>query len=184
MKIILWWLTLLLTCSPCLICQEPPKPLNAATPKDALSLQRYYAAMLRAYKRGDAAKYRQFVSDLELPHKDAWLKQEFGPDQAAVLSKEYAQSFENFSARLVKVFGQAPTSEAEITITRVGELSDRVSPPAGAPAPKRKISMESYKFVLTVTPDETMEWMTSFVQVDGVLRYIGGGAFPFWEDQN
>jgi len=182
MKPILSCLTLALICAAYLMGQESTKPPDVPIPKDGQSLLVYYKAMLRAYKRGDTARFHQLVSYFELPHKDAWIKDKFAADQVTTVSTKYSESFEDFSAELVRIFGQAPGPEAAITITPIPQ-GGGFPPPANSPAPKTKVLMESYKFELTLSPNATLEWMTSYVQVGGGLRYIGGGAYPFWEQQ-
>jgi hypothetical protein len=137
--------------------------------------------MLQAYQAGDTATFNQLANDLKLPSSDQWFRKSFGPDQVSTMNEKYDQSFQAFRSRLAKNFEKAGNVGTEVILeARNSKPLKGTSSSPTAPIPKVNIEIHSYRCVLTVQGKPRIEWMDSYVVVDGSLRYIGQGAFPFW----
>ncbi len=180
MKPVIAWLMLVLIGTAGFGRQGYPQSLENPTPEDAKSLRLFYTTMLRAYQRGHTDEFHQLVNKLELPDKGAWIQVNFQKDQATELSAQYAASFQEFTSRLAKNFGEALSPGSDFKIDEHKNTGRDVHALPGSSVPKTDLLVKSYKFVLTVPGTGRIEWMDSFAHVDGALRFIGQGAFPFW----
>jgi hypothetical protein len=180
MRACCWYLIAILILGTCAVAQERTLISSSIVPTDAQSLQMYLGAMLHAYQAGDVSTFNELANDLKLPKADEWFHKSFGPDQANAMNENYRRSFQAFCSRLAEDFESSGNIAAELTVQERKSKLAGTSPSLSAPTPKVDLKINSYKCVLTVPGKGRTEWMDSFVVVDGSLRYIGQGAFPFW----
>jgi hypothetical protein len=150
------------------------------SPNDAASLQSYLASMLRAQQAGDATTVQTLADGLRLSDATQWFGSVFGPDQASAMSGKYDQSFLHFRSRLVRSFTWANAATADLSVELLTNPPKPVSVPSPVPQPRIPTEIASFKFVLRAQGKGRTEWVDSYVRVNDRLKYIGGGAFPFW----
>jgi hypothetical protein len=56
-----------------------------------------------------------------------------------------------------------------------------MSPRPDAPVPQEPVDVKRFQFSLEEAGGRSTRWMDSFVYVGGAFRFIGQGAFPFWD---
>jgi hypothetical protein len=136
--------------------------------------------MLRAYQQGHTEEFHVLVNKLALPDKDAWIQQNFRNDQLKELTTKYDSRFEAFETRLQQDFEKASDLGTDIEVDERENTGRNAYALPGPYAPKAEVPLKSYHIVLKIPGAGKIEWMDSFVDVDGALRFIGQGAFPFW----
>jgi hypothetical protein len=156
-------------------------PISVPTaPTNGHSLQAYLLTMLHAEQAGDEETVEKLADGLKLPDSAQWFSNAFGPAQTNSLSDKYDRSFLAFRSRLIKNFKGTDNAAAEISIEHHSTPPAGVNVSSAAPVPRTQVEVESFKCVLKTAGKGQTEWIDSFLRVEGTLRYIGQGAFPFW----
>jgi TonB family protein len=137
--------------------------------------------MLQAERAHDEETFEKLADDLKLPNLNQWLTDTFGASQANNLSDRYDRTFMKFRSGLVDDFKWTEDAPVELS-TEYDKNPHPSNAPAHAtdPVPRTHVEIESFRFTLKVSDKGTREWTDSYVKVDGTLRYVGGGASPFW----
>jgi hypothetical protein len=164
----------------CAPAQNSTSMSSLAMPVNAESLQAYLMAMLKAQQIGDVDTFDRLANDLRLPKPEQWFDQSFGQDQVNAMKADYDRVFEAFRSRLTKNFQWSNDSSVELRLEPRNKLPGGTTASPSAPTPKAPVKIHTFKCVMAARGKGTLEWMDSFVLVDGTLRYIGPGAFPFW----
>jgi hypothetical protein len=151
----------------------PPRPT------DASGLQAYLLAILHAEQAGDVDTVQKLADGLRLPDATQWLNNAFGVDQTSGMAEKYDRSFIAFRSRLIESFKNSDDAATTISIKHPTNRPQNISSSSDA-TPRAPVEIQTFQYVLMVPHKGRSEWEDSYVRVDGTLRFIGQGAFPFW----
>jgi hypothetical protein len=157
---------------------------DAAYPEDVSGLQRQIQQVIRAYYAGDMRAFEQRAQVFALPQPEMWLGRVFGPDHAQPLADDYRKHFRAFQAALARNLGRS--RRWDVSSVQVWPLENlpspsRIAPRPDAPKPQEPVDVQRYQFSVAERGGVSSRWVDSFVYVDGAFRFIGQGAFPFWD---
>ena len=168
-------------------------------PDSARGFDAQYQSLFSAWSKGDKTKFESSVAEFAIPAK--WFVDTFGPDTGSTLGAMYGEQFQDFQTHISRSFGMAAKVGMQFmqqsgfrgpwpsTLLIQTSLDRNVDPkPAPKPPPEsiqplppiQHYSIQS--LVRTQGPDQKLtSWMDSFVYIDGKFRFLGRGAYPFWD---
>jgi hypothetical protein len=164
----------------CCMAQGHAAISSPRPPVDTDSLRAYLTVMLRAYQAGDMDAFQRLANDLKLENAAQWLSHAFGPEQAITMGPQYEASFLSFRSGLERDFQRAGNAAAHFRVEQKHKLPTGVAASPSAPMPRSDVKTVFFRIVMIAQGVGGNEWMDCFVLVDGKLRYVGQGAFPFW----
>jgi TonB family protein len=113
-----------------------------------------------------------------LPNPDEWLQKAVG-EKYREISGQYAGKLASYQSMLTEKCSP-DTNPERPKIEAVKLIGQQAQPPSVAVAPEVHEQLQAFRFVLH-TAKARVEWATTFVYESGAFRYIGDGAYPFWE---
>jgi len=177
-----WRVTVVLLCS-CTFAA--PQVKQATYPDTSDGLQFQAQTVLNAYLSGDQREFEASTRLFALPDPETWLGHTFGPEHAADLAADYRKYFKSFQSALARQLERwRETDEVAVRVSPLQKLPsrDRVMPRPDAPTPQEPVTIERFQFTLHAKGQRaSSQWVDSFVYRDGAFRFIGPGAFPFWD---
>jgi TonB family protein len=158
--------------------------------------EQQWKPFFKAYKSSDPRQVKSYLDAFAIP--DNWFTDVFGADAGPELAKLYADQFQDFESHIPRSLG--------LSMNLVGkhygaglndlviqtELADNPDPkPAPKPPPASlqplppvlRFSTKT-SFHIQGTNQPGASWMDSFVYLDGRFRFLGRGAYPFWDAAN
>ena len=182
MKSGLWRVAAVLLCS-CSIAA--PQVQEGTYPDNPDGLQLQAQKVLRAYFSGDQRAFEASTRQFALPEPEAWLGHTFGSEHAAELAADYRKYFKSFQSALARQLERwRETDEVAVRVSPLQKLPgrDRVMPRPDAPTPQEPVNVQRFQFTLQALGQRASSlWVDSFVYREGAFRFIGPGAFPFWD---
>lgn len=164
-------------------------PAIAQIPNSPQGFDQQFQAVFEAYKKGDGDLMKSRLNGFAIPKH--WFTDVFDQLRAPAITRRYNEQFADFDSRTVDNllhFDRANADKLDIVLTPDSRPKPQTKPaPASlVPLPDGKRFLINYRAkhpVITPngTPDQSVEWMDTFVYVDGQFRYFGGGAYPFWD---
>jgi hypothetical protein len=170
----------LLSAAPAGWAQEP----GAAYPDDAWGLERQMQQVARAYYAGNPREFERRARQFALPRPEAWMGRVFGADRAEPLAEDYRRHFRSFQAELARALARSGSRDSgSLQAWPAEDLpnASRVAPRPDAPVPQEAVRVQRFQFRLGDEGAKSPRWMDSFVYEGGAFRFIGRGAFPFWD---
>jgi hypothetical protein len=140
---------------------------------------------MRAYFSGDRREFEARTRRLfALPEPESWLTRAFGPARAVDLAADYRKHFKAFQssfARNLERWRGADDLTLQAWALQTLPSRDRMMPRPDAPVPQESVDIRRFQFTLRASGRAPSQWVDSFVYDDGAFRFIGRGAFPFWD---
>lgn len=143
-------------------------------------------AIVQYYRAGDQGKGRQLIDQFRLPHAEAWFSEHLGPAQGAEIRARYDRLFTNFAESLEKTIQTVVATRSAELITELGEGKGE-EPSIVLPGEKTSgvVSVKEPHlfyggFTIQVKKKKSVSWADTFTYEDGVFRFAGFGAWPFW----
>jgi len=172
------------------LAETPQSPGTAQTApayiqsKDGFRTQ--LDAIVQYYRAGDQRKGRQLIDQFRLPHAEAWFSDRLGPAQSAELGTRYDRLFTNFAESLEKTIKTVVATRSAELITELGE--GKGEKPSIVLAGEKMSGVVSVKephlfygdFTIQVKKKKSASWADTFTYEDGMFRFAGFGAWPFW----
>jgi len=167
-----------------------------AVPDSPKGFEKQCSPVFKAYKHRDQQGMKAHLESFSIPSH--WFTDVFGPEQGPELAKLYVDQFEDFEAHIgrsmgfsMEIVGKRFHAGLEDLVVQT-EVATSVDPkPAPKPPPasvqpippmQRFITKASINVHGTNQPAGS--WMDSFIYVDGLFRFLGRGAYPFWDAAN
>jgi TonB family protein len=154
--------------------------------------------LFSAWAKGDNRKLKQLIEEFAIPKQ--WFIETFGAEQGPELAKLYSEQFADFEMHISRSFGMAGFFGKQVAEkkfhTREGQLfmetaldtsgeqpkpTPKPPPPSVQPIPAiQKFSTQS-RLRFRDQYQDLAGWMDSFLYIDGKFRFLGRGAYPFWD---
>ena len=155
-----------------------------------------FKPVFKAYKHNDPDAIESSLDTFAIP--DHWFTDVFGPNQGPELARVYADQFEDFKAHVPRSLGfslvlvgkryQATVADLEVRTDLVENVAPKPAPkpPPLALQPLPPIMRFETKTSFHVRGSSVAagSWMDSFIYVEGRFRFLGRGAYPFWDAAN
>ena len=172
---------------------KPPESI----PDSPAGFSQQYQPLFSAWMNNDDRKLDRLLDEFAIPK--SWFSEMFGDEQGPELAKMYEEQFEDFKLHISRSFRLAKVVGVSYVQKRYGRVSAQmllqttlattVEPkPAPKPTPE---SLQPLPAVQRFTTDGRVRvrdeektltsWMDSFVYIDGKFRFLGRGAYPFWD---
>jgi len=153
------------------------------TPK---GFEKQYSRVVKAYGNGNEQELKAELDGFALP--EHWFTDVFGPEKGPELAKMYCGQFKEFETRLhfaEQLMGQRFHTNPMFVDTKLAEHVDLKRAPKAPPAtlqplPPIQRFETRISFLVNSKIRSGPSWMDSFVYSDGRFRFLGGGAYPFW----
>jgi hypothetical protein len=134
----------------------------------------------------DQAAIGMELDSLGIPKADKWFAARFDPRFAAQLPQDYAKSLSAYQSHISWV---ATNFQKFSDFGLKVEPLENPKPLADSgfesllPKPIEGLKVENYRFTSTSSDPKhgPPSWVSSFVYVDGRLRFVGG-TYPFWAE--
>ena len=162
----------------------PAQDLGAAYPDDAWGLERQMQQLARAYYAGDTREFERRARQFALPGPEAWMGRVFGAERAEPLAEDYRRHFRSFQSALARALARSRSRDSRGLRAWPAEdlpSASRAAPRPDAPVPQEPVRVQRFQFSLGDAGKPSSRWMDSFVYEGGAFRFIGRGAFPFWD---
>lgn len=160
---------------------------------------RQYQPVFSSWSKSDQHKLQTLLQDFAIPNE--WFVKMFGTGQGEELAKQYSDQFNDFKSHISQSFAMASQSGRGLVVKRYGGRSAELfiettksmeeepkpigksSPDPLQPLPEiQRFSTQSRVRVPPYGDQNITSWMDSFVYIDGRFRFLGRGAYPFWDD--
>ncbi len=158
---------------------------DTSYPDSPAGLQLQAQQALQAFFSGDRREFEASTRRFALPEPELWLGRAFGPQRGDAMAADYRKYFKAFQSGLARQLERwRDADEPSLQLWPVPEppAGERVMPRPDAPTPREPVNVQRFRFVLrgrgTRSP---AQWVDSFVYSQGAFRFIGPGAFPFWD---
>ncbi len=153
------------------------------TPK---GFEKQYSRVVKAYRNGNEQALKAELGGFSLP--EHWFTRVFGPEKAPELAKLYCGQFKEFEVSLhfaEQLTGQRFHTNLMIVETELEEHVDLERAPKAPPAtleplPPIQRFQTHMSFFVNGKIYSGPSWMDSFIYWDGRFRFLGSGAYPFW----
>ena len=166
---------------------------DKSLPDSPKGFEKQYKLVVDAYKKGDNAALEAGLQGFAIPQ--LWFTDTFGPEEGQELASTYAGQFEDFRlhvSRSLKLAEDLISQRYKLRPTDLvveTSLSKNVNPnPAPKPPPDSVLSLPALERFETRAGASlrgqaqwTTSWMDSFVYLEGRFRFLGRGAYPFWD---
>lgn len=170
-----------------LLAQTAPEQTAPTYPQTESGFSAQIASAVEAYQKGDTVAGRHLLEQLHLPQSADWFAEQIGTEQSKALADRYDRLFDNFVDSMEKTIEDIVRTKGSKLVTN---LKDGTREPPRARLPNQKLSgiipvkeplIFNCPFAITVNGSEVVSWMDSFTYQDGIFRFIGYGAWPFWD---
>jgi TonB family protein len=158
-------------------------------PADAQSnkeFQGQVAEIIQSYRKHDPAKGKQLIEQFRLPNAQDWFAAHLNSARSADLASRYdrlymsfAESFELTVQDIVAAKGADLGAEVKTADEKPAEDSLFGGKRSGV-VTINPVDLFFCMFQITVKKAPNVSWGSTFVQQDGVFRFIGFGGWPFW----
>jgi TonB family protein len=143
-------------------------------------------AIVKCYRVGDEKKGHDLIGQFRLPHSGEWFSEHLGPTQSAELTARYDRLFANFAESLEKTIESIVANRSADLVTELDE--GKGEKPSIIRAGAKTSGVVSIKephlsyghFTIQVKKKNSVSWADTFIYEDGVFRFAGFGAWPFW----
>ena len=143
-------------------------------------------AIVQYYRAGDKGRGRHLIDQFRLPHSEEWFSEYLGPAQSAELTARYNRLFANFAESLEKTIETVVANRSAELVTELGE--GKGEKPSNIRAGAKTSGIVSVKephlfygdFAIQVKKKNSVSWADTFAYEDGMFRFAGFGALPFW----
>jgi hypothetical protein len=126
------------------------------------------------------------LNSLGLPNADKWFSAHFDPRFAAQLPADYINALANFQSHISWVaanFGKFDDFGLTVlALDNPSPLRD-VGFESLLPKPVDNVKIENYRLTSKSSDPKhgPPSWVSAFVYVDGIFRWVGG-TYPFWDE--
>ncbi|PYU50428.1 MAG: hypothetical protein DMG48_14025 [Acidobacteria bacterium] len=140
----------------------------------------------KCYRAGDKQKERYLINEFRLPNSEEWFSEHLGSAQSAELAARYDRLFSNFAESLEKTIESVVANRSAELVTELGQGNGEK--PSIILAGAKTSGIVSVKephlcyghFAIQVKKKPSASWADTFVYEDGMFRFAGFGAWPFW----
>lgn len=174
-------LPLAATASP---AETPQSPGTVQT--TPAGFQEQLDAIVQDYREGDSTKGRQLIDQFRLPHSEEWFSEYLGPAQSAELTVRYDRLSVNFVEALEKTIESVVANRSAELVTELGEgkcenpSNDRPGAKTSGIVTIKEPHLFYVHFTIQVKKKNSSSWADAFAYEDGMFRFAGFGACPFW----
>lgn len=144
------------------------------------------AGAVDLYQKGDTSTGRYLLDQLQLPEPTKWFAEEIGRDQSAALTARYGRFFDDYANSLEKTIEDVVRIPNSQLITHLQEGTRE--PPRSSPTrklsgivPVKEPTLFNCRFAITIDGKDASRWMETFTYENGRFRFVGHGAWPFWD---
>jgi len=180
--------------------QQPQSPTTPAYPQTADGFNAQMSAVVEAYQKDDGAEGRRLLEQFRIPNSVDWFADQIRPELNEIMAKRYARLFDKFvnqTDNRLQELARAKGRKLNIDlkpgpsdppnpdkITKSGSLK-----PSGIVTVKRPVCFNAFFFIKLTTTSQTVfsgeykavSWQDSYIYQDGAFRFVGRGAWPFWQ---
>lgn len=182
---------------PAFAAKRDQVPSNLDIPDSPAGYDQQFQALFSAWSKKDNQKLDRLLADFEIPSE--WFVQTFGGDEGAEMSKLYSDQFDDFKLHISRNFGMATTFGIKYVQSKYGRVPSQLlirtdlnptvklvpvpKPPPESIQPLPPIQRFSAQSRVRVRNEENniSSWMDSYLYIDGKFRFLGRGAYPFWD---
>jgi hypothetical protein len=182
------------------LAQAPSTQTTPAYPQTADGFSAQFSPVVQAYQKGDAAEGRRLLEQFRIPNSVDWFADQIRPELNEIMAKRSARLFDKFVNQtdnrlqeLAQVKGRkliidlkpGPSDPPSADKTSVhGNMK-----PSGIVTVKQPVCFNAFFSVKLTTTAHTVfageyksvGWMDAYVYQDGAFRFVGRGAWPFWQ---
>ena len=168
-----------------------------SVPNSPVGFSQQYQPLFSAWSKKDKHKLDGLLDEFAIPKE--WFVQTFGEDEGQEFATLYAEQFDDFKLHISRSFDMAATfgaryvqnkyrgSPAQLFVATQPNTTSQPNP-APKPAPEslqplppiQRFSTQSRVRVHDEEKDIS-SWMDSYIYLDGKFRFLGRGAYPFWD---
>lgn len=147
------------------------------------------AEAINSYQKGDVSTGRHLLDQLQLTEPAKWFAEEIGPDQSAALTERYSRFFDDYADSLEKTIEDVVRIPELRLVTQLQEATrqpPRVSPTRklSGIVPVKEPTLFNCRFAITTNGKNVISGMETFTYENGRFRFVGHGAWPFWDWQD
>ena len=179
---------------------SPQETSTPAYPQTAEGLASQFSAALDAYKQGNSTEGRHVLEQFRLPRPVDWFGEQIRPELNEILAKRYNRLFEQFlnqtenmlldlahnKGQKLRIDLKPARQEPPGPSNNLGATS-RI--PSGIVTVKKPVTFDAFFSVNFTSKSHTIftgdyratYWEATYVYQDGAFRFVGSGAWPFWE---
>jgi TonB family protein len=155
-------------------------------PDSADGFRQQLEALISTYKYGNLPVFRAELDTLAIPNANDWIASHFSSADVPKLQRTYRESFAVFDRDMFSMIeDSAQFSPLEIRVKpwEAPLPPTESGPEQGQPSPVQPITVEYFGYG-PVHPSRgtTSSWVSSFIYVDGMFRFVGG-SYPFWWEE-
>ena len=170
---------------------------NLEVPNAPAGFDNEYQELFSAWSKKDNGKLDSLLADFAIPN--TWFIQTFGPEKGQELAKLYSDQFDDFKQHVTRSFSMAAAFGMKYVQKKYGNapaqlfietaLDTEVQPnPTPKPPPEslqplppiQRFSSQS-RIRVRNEQQNVSSWMDSYLYIDGRFRFLGRGAYPFWD---
>jgi TonB family protein len=161
-------------------------PVMSVYPDSADGFRQQLEALISSFNSRDRADFRADLETLVIPDSDQWIANHFPPANVPKLQRSYRESFAVFERHLYSVIeDSAQLSSGGMTAKSWGVPlpPNQSEVEQGIPSPFQSIPVECFGYgALHPKLGVKSSWVSSFVYMEGMFRYVGG-SYPFWWEE-
>jgi hypothetical protein len=182
------------------LAQEPQTQTMPAYPQSADGFSAQFSAVVEAYRKGDAVEGRRLLEQFRISNSADWFGDQIRPELNEIMAKRYARLFNKFVNQTEnRLQDLARTKGRKLNMDLKPGSSDPPSPdkignhgsmkPSGIVTVKQPVCFNAFFFIKLTTASQTVfsgeykaiSWEDTYIYQDGAFRFVGRGAWPFWQ---
>ena len=161
-----------------------------AAASDTQSTDRFrsqIAAIVESFRAHNETMGHQLIDQFRLPNPQGWFSEHMGPEKSAELANRYDRLYTNFAEAFELTVQAIVTNRDAKLIVKLANGEGESPTDIRRPGAKLSgvVSLKPPKFsycqfTITVNGKDSTSWADTFVDEEGVFRFLGFGALPFW----
>jgi hypothetical protein len=171
-----------------------PMCFGRDVPDSSEGFSEQYQAVFKAWQEGNSQALKASLGEFAIPSR--WFTEAFGSELGETLASQYADEFADFETHIARNFlggrdfaaTRYGAKQRELFVETNLKLNTDSSMPGPRPAPPAFIPLpgvERFETASFIAVDgkkrPITSWMDSFLYIDGRFRYLGRGAYAFWD---
>lgn len=182
------------------LAQQPQAQTTRSYPQTADGFNAQMSAVVEAYQKSDAVEGRRLLEQFRISNSADWFGDQIRPELNEIMAKRYARLFNKFVNQTEnRLQDLARTKGRKLNMDLKPSPPDPPSPdksskqgsmkPSGIVTVKQPVCFNAFFFIKLTTTSQTVfsgeykaiSWEDTYVYQDGAFRFVGRGAWPFWQ---
>jgi hypothetical protein len=180
--------------------QQPQAQPTPSYPQTADGFNAQVAAVVEAYQKSDGAEGRRLLEQFRIPNSTEWFGEQIRPELNEIMAKRYARLFDKFVNQTDNRLQELARNKGQKLVSDLKPgpsdppSTDKVSKhgsmtPSGIVTVKQPACFNGFFFVKLTSTAHTVfsgeykaiSWEDTYIYQDGAFRFVGRGAWPFWQ---